>query len=524
MKNPLVSILMPVYNTASFLPEAIDSILTQSFTDYELIVLDDCSPDEAGAVLDNYSDPRIIRYKGEKNAGLANVLNVGLDMARGKYIARMDSDDISMPERLQVQVDYLESNTDIDLCSCGMQLFGASNDVWVRSCEPEKVKVEALFYSPILHASSVWRKDSFDKHGLRFRQEMVPAEDYDMWCRALANGLHLVNLPEILYKYRIRQGQATEDTGRTSAKEVEVRDRFLQKIFPDCSADALERMARIKTFKQVDEIKDAIELIENENGKVHFFMPDVLHGVLESFYQKAIVDRLNERFSYAIFRKLGMKKQLKWMGIELYVMKHLRNVNLRNTRRLRKHNTNKNGLSAIAMKGASVDMASSAIINVKSGRLTLNNHWSKSDPFQTLFVMREGSQLIVNGSFDIYSGAKIYVNQNAKLELGSGYINHNLNLSCFESVKIGKGVVISENVVIRDSDDHEVVGSSKPITMPVQIGNHVWIGMNVTILKGVTIGDGAVVAAGSLVNKDVPAYALVAGVPVKVVREQVEWK
>ena len=103
--------------------------------------------------------------------------------------------------------------------------------------------------------------------------------------------------------------------------------------------------------------------------------------------------------------------------------------------------------------------------------------------------MGNNATLDVNGTFDIYSGAKIYINKNATLSLGGGYINNNLNISCFEQIEIGEGVVISENVTIRDSDDHESVGNSKPITQPIKIGNHVWIGMNVTILKGVTIGN-----------------------------------
>lgn len=238
--TPRVSILMPVYNTALYLREAMDSMLSQTFTDFELIVLDDCSPDNAEEILDTYDDPRIIRYKGEKNVGLSNVLNIGIDMARGKYIARMDSDDISLPDRLQVQVAYLEQHPDIDLVSVGMQLFGAKEEVWIREQDPEKVKINALFHSPVLHASSVWRKDSFEKNGLRFEQGMVPAEDYDLWVRVLLKGLKLVNLPDVLYKYRIHDAQATLQTEKSAEKCRLVQLNYLRTALPSLSSKNLE--------------------------------------------------------------------------------------------------------------------------------------------------------------------------------------------------------------------------------------------------------------------------------------------
>lgn len=233
--SPLVSILMPVFKTAPYLREAMDSMLAQTFTEFELIVLDDCSPDNAEEILDAFDDPRIVRYKGEKNVGLSNVLNVGIGMARGKYIARMDSDDVSLPQRLQVQVDYLEKHPDVDLVSVGMRLFGAKEGTWIRELNPEKVKIEALFHSPVLHASSVWRKDAFEKLGLHFRQEMVPAEDYDLWTRAMLKGLKLVNLPEVLYEYRIHEAQATVQTDKTAAKSREVQMAYLQEALPSLS-------------------------------------------------------------------------------------------------------------------------------------------------------------------------------------------------------------------------------------------------------------------------------------------------
>ena len=235
MMSPIVSILMPVYKTAPYLQEAMDSILSQTFTDFELIVLNDCSPDNPDEILDTYSDPRIVRYKGEKNVGLSNILNIGIGMARGKYIARMDSDDLSMPDRLRIQVEYLESHAEIDLVSVGMQLFGAKEEVWIREHNPDKVKIIALFHSPVLHASSMWRKDRFEENGLRFRQEMVPSEDYDLWTRALVKGLRLVNLPQVLYKYRIHPTQATMRTDLTAEKDRQVQQEYLRVTLPNLS-------------------------------------------------------------------------------------------------------------------------------------------------------------------------------------------------------------------------------------------------------------------------------------------------
>ncbi|MBW7869304.1 MAG: acyltransferase [Brumimicrobium sp.] len=128
-------------------------------------------------------------------------------------------------------------------------------------------------------------------------------------------------------------------------------------------------------------------------------------------------------------------------------------------------------------------------------------------------------------NFRIYSPTRIVVNENARLILGSGFINNYVNINCVEKIEIGYNVAISENVVIRDSDNHKIISEvANNITKPIKIGNNVWIGMNSIILKGVTIGDGAVIAAGSVVTKDVPSYTLVGGVPAKIIKENIQWE
>ena len=142
----------------------------------------------------------------------------------------------------------------------------------------------------------------------------------------------------------------------------------------------------------------------------------------------------------------------------------------------------------------------------------------------SLFSLSDNSRLIINGQFKIFTGCRVEVSPHAKLELGSGSMNNSCQIACYHNIKIGHGVAVGEGVCIWDSDGHTILGSGHEMSQPIEIGNHVWIGIKSTILKGVKIGDGAVIAAGSLVNKDVPAGALVGGVPAKIIKEKVEWE
>jgi acetyltransferase-like isoleucine patch superfamily enzyme len=175
-------------------------------------------------------------------------------------------------------------------------------------------------------------------------------------------------------------------------------------------------------------------------------------------------------------------------------------------------------------KKTAVDLHETASVKVLAGSFHFNRRWIANDPFPSLLAVRAKGKLEVHGHFSIYSGSKVYVNEGATLILGSGYINSNLNLSCFERIEIGNNVAIAENVCIRDSDNHQILDGKHIKTKPIRIGNHVWIGMNAIILKGVTIGDGAIIAAGSVVSRDVPARAVAGGVPARILKTDVDWK
>jgi acetyltransferase-like isoleucine patch superfamily enzyme len=206
-----------------------------------------------------------------------------------------------------------------------------------------------------------------------------------------------------------------------------------------------------------------------------------------------------------------------------YILTQLSVINLFNT--IRAKIKNQGGGNVYINHHTSLLLAKTGVLQVPKGaKFHFNQYWHQKDYFPGWLAVHEQAELQVTGDFTIYSGARVSVNAQARLVLGSGYINHGLNLNCFTSIEIGDDVAISENVTIRDSDNHEMVAAGFQKTLPIKIGNHVWIGMNVTILKGVTIGDGAVIAAGAVVNKNIPARCLAGGVPARVMKENVAWQ
>lgn len=289
-----ISVLMPAYNCSQYIGEAIESILNQTYDDFELIVLDDCSTDDTVEIVKGFTDSRIIYHCNEKNLGLANNLNAGLKIAKGKYIARMDGDDISLPERFQTQIDFLESHPDIDLCSCGLKMFGHEQTVWVRESDPEAVKITMLFYSPVLHATSVWRRQSFEKHDLYYNQHAFPAEDYDLWSRAIFH-CKLSNIPEVLYLYRIHGAQVTKTDDRVAQKDKEIKLSYIRKSLPSLPIEIAYTFIDIYgstdgqfNYESILKSKKIYQAFLSANQSDCFFRQELLQRRLRIHYQSIV--------------------------------------------------------------------------------------------------------------------------------------------------------------------------------------------------------------------------------------------
>ena len=178
-----------------------------------------------------------------------------------------------------------------------------------------------------------------------------------------------------------------------------------------------------------------------------------------------------------------------------------------------------------AYKPSMVYLSKKADIKINK-KFIFNKQWdkirTKSNNIAGALYVSDNAKLTVD-NFTTLAGCRITVNENAELNIKTGYINHESVIDCFEKIDIGKNVIISERVVIRDSHNHKILKKDFKETAPIVIGDNVWIGLGATILSGVTIGDGAVIAAGAVVTKDVPPKALVAGVPATVKEANVEW-
>lgn len=199
-KKPKISVLMPAYNSEPYIAQAIESILGQTYGDFEFIIINDGSTDGTADVVRQYHDKRIRFIDNKKNQGLIAVLNQGLDLCRGEYVARMDSDDISLPTRFERQVAYMDANPDVGILGTAGQNFGANNDV---SFSPEIVDaIELLKNVGFYHPSVFMRKSVLDKYNLRYDPNYYLVEDHELWARAL-RVTKLRNLPEVLIKYRV---------------------------------------------------------------------------------------------------------------------------------------------------------------------------------------------------------------------------------------------------------------------------------------------------------------------------------
>ncbi len=204
---PRVTVLMPVCNAASHLLDAIQSILGQTFIDFEFLIIDDGSTDDSVALIKNFQDARIRLMHNEVNLGLVASLNRGLESARGEYIARMDADDISRPGRLAKLVNYMDKNPEVGVCGSWVRFIPEANRyIWKLPKGSEEIRCWLFSSVGVAHPAVMMRRKLFVENGLFYDPDYRHIEDYELWGRAIKY-MEFANIQEVLLDYRIGPDQ-----------------------------------------------------------------------------------------------------------------------------------------------------------------------------------------------------------------------------------------------------------------------------------------------------------------------------
>lgn len=263
---PKISVLMPVYKTKEeYLRTAIESILNQTYTDFEFLILDDCPDDTREAVVKSYTDSRIKYIKNERNIGITGSRNKLISMAKGEYLAVMDHDDISAPMRFAKEVKVLDENSEIGVVGANIHKIVANKDITQPEFD-EEIKIGLMMKCVVNHPSSMIRKSVLIKNNIFYDAHYSPAEDYKLWCR-LIGVTKFYNIQEVLLYYRDWKGNTTNSWGEkmdTSTLEIwaenEVNYPILWKTFDIARA---QKVQTIRLFNFIPFLK----IVENGRRK-----------------------------------------------------------------------------------------------------------------------------------------------------------------------------------------------------------------------------------------------------------------
>lgn len=228
---PKVSVLMPVYNVKEeYLRESIESILNQTFSDFEFIILDDCSTTNIEPIINSYNDKRIKFFRNEQNLGIAKSRNKLMELAQGEYAALMDNDDISLPQRLEKQVAFLDNNKEISIVSAAYETF--PNKTIIK--QPLAPRYLDLYKECIItHPLAMFRLGDVKKYNLQYDNSFICSQDYELWSRAIRY-LKMANLPEVLLKYRVLEESITHKKAALAFEEdTKIRQQMLEFLSTD---------------------------------------------------------------------------------------------------------------------------------------------------------------------------------------------------------------------------------------------------------------------------------------------------
>jgi glycosyltransferase involved in cell wall biosynthesis len=300
-RESLISVVMPVYNGEKYLREAIESVLNQTYGNFEFLIINDGSIDQTDEIIRSYSDLRIVYLQNDGNRGLVYTLNYGISQAKGEYIARMDADDISEPNRFEKQIEVFKNDSEVGLCGTWAKIIG-SNKILKVETDDERIKCKLLFKNQFIHSSIMFNREQFLSKSLIYKQENFPSEDYALWIESSPK-IKMANIPEFLVEYRVHASQiSTESYGRQQQKTNELRLKQF-KLFLNHEPTPEEKRNHIQLIDSKSLIHNSLDLKNMEqwllklidiNNKNNFYDHKV--------FRNSIIEYFEDRFIYQNYK------------------------------------------------------------------------------------------------------------------------------------------------------------------------------------------------------------------------------
>lgn len=288
--NPPITVLMPVYNSEKYLKESIESILNQTFKDFEFLVINDGSTDNTEKIILNYTDPRIRYLKNEKNIRLISTLNKGFELAQGKYIVRMDADDISLPDRIAIQYQFMETHPDVAVCGSWFETIGDTNKIVKYVGGHQQIMLKMLYQCHLCHPSLIIRKSALDDFPKKFDPSYLHAEDYEFFTR-MGETKYIDNIQAVLLKYRHHPNSVSINNKIIQDENsIRVKKHLFHKLGLNVSEGDLEVFRKIsehsydKTKYFLDQSNWILQSMEEANNKSHFFETDFFQKSMSVFW------------------------------------------------------------------------------------------------------------------------------------------------------------------------------------------------------------------------------------------------
>lgn len=304
MKNaPRVSVLLPAYNVENYIEEAISSILQQTYTDFEFIIINDASTDKTEEKILSIKDSRIKYFKNETNLGLAETLNKGIKLSSCEYIARMDGDDICLPHRLEKQINVLDKKPHIGICGASYKFFGLKNSKVILPANHSKIKVGLLFGCNV--TLTTFRRSLFTDNNLHYSTDYFPAEDYKMWadCSKITR---IYNIPEILFLYRMHAAQISTEKREWQKKQTDrIRLEMLNHLYEGFSLDEKEYHVNrfipeiIESGEDLIRFKKWKELLLEKNKQNSYYHQKYLKNYLKKHLKNIYFLWAYDKFSFS---------------------------------------------------------------------------------------------------------------------------------------------------------------------------------------------------------------------------------